>query len=124
MLKLAVVEQIEKECGGDASRIFSEVNSYQPPEEYVGNTAKNEIFRLIVKGPGDLHNFGIKLLREDELFVKRRLSGSLERRLKTLEKYKDIWREAMDKEPVEHKQQNVGRRAANLWLLGGGGSKV
>ena len=34
------------------------------------------------------------------------------------ERYTDAWLGAMSDIPADHKSQNIGRRAANTWLLG------
>jgi hypothetical protein len=33
-----------------------------------------------------------------------------------IEDYLATWKEAMEKEPIEHCKQNAGRKAANTWL--------
>ena len=114
MLKLDVVDQIEKRYDGDLSKIFSDA---KPSQCMTGETQKAKVFKLIVKVPGDLHNLGLELVREDELFIERHLRGNINRRLAMMEEYADIWRDAMNAEIVSHRKQNAGRRAANLRLL-------
>ncbi|WP_143339685.1 hypothetical protein [Ectothiorhodospira magna] len=64
--------------------------------------------------PGPLD--GLPLLHEDHRFIAARTQGRSDRD-RLLRGYRRAWLEAADAEPVEHKRGNVGRRAANLWLM-------
>jgi hypothetical protein len=64
--------------------------------------------------PGPLD--GLPLLHEDRQFIRARTQGRPNRDA-LLKDYARQWREAAAAEPVPHKRDNVGRRAANLWLM-------
>ena len=59
---------------------------------------------------------GLALLREDRTFVRKRTEWSSYRE-ERLRAYREHWIRAADAEPLEHRKDNAGRRAANLWLL-------
>lgn len=62
----------------------------------------------------------LPLLREDYRFVMKRLATiPIEDHDAILEEYRRVWLEAADREPLEHRRDNAGRRCANLFLLGG-----
>lgn len=61
---------------------------------------------------------GIELLRDDIRFIKQQLLGIPEHvRKAVLKKYSEIYLQAMADCDNVTRQQNVGRRAANLFLL-------
>jgi hypothetical protein len=61
---------------------------------------------------------GCKLLRDDITFLQRvlRTIPKPQRRAIML-RYIEVWQQACEKEIVEYKKDNAGRRPANLWLL-------
>jgi hypothetical protein len=61
---------------------------------------------------------GIHLLKDDIVFIKKCLQIiPYTQRRKTLEKYADIWLQAMRECDSVILKQNLGRRKSNLWLL-------
>ncbi len=59
----------------------------------------------------------IELLSGDKQWLKLACFGTHKSKLSSLlSEYIDCWHKAMEKEPIPHKKQNVGRRAANIWL--------
>ncbi|MCG5504699.1 hypothetical protein [Ectothiorhodospira variabilis] len=66
------------------------------------------------RAPGPLA--GLPLLPEDWTFVQARTQGRPDRD-RLLREYRRRWLEASAAEPVPHKRDNRGRRAANLWLM-------
>ena len=65
------------------------------------------------QAPGPLSN--LPLLREDRRFIQARIHYRRDRD-RLLSEYAKHWKQAADAEPVEHRQANAGRRAANKWL--------
>ena len=62
---------------------------------------------------------GLTLLKDDTIFLKR-LVGLIpwnERKV-VLSKYVEIWLKEMHSCAIVYKRQNVGRRAANIWIRG------
>jgi 2,3-bisphosphoglycerate-independent phosphoglycerate mutase len=59
---------------------------------------------------------GLPLLPDDWRFVNRRTAGRKDKS-ELLREYRRRWIEASEAEPVPHKRDNAGRRAANLFLL-------
>lgn len=56
-------------------------------------------------------------VRDDLRYIESILRGQLPEVINAaLEDYKVVWEKAASKEPVGHKKQNVGRRAANIFL--------
>ncbi|GAB3108279.1 hypothetical protein GCM10027217_34550 [Pseudomaricurvus hydrocarbonicus] len=103
---------------GDSSQF--EPNPPNPPiYRNVGNTdriclIKNWPTQLCIQ---DFYVYGLELLRDDIGHLRKYLPSESGRRLEALGCYINHWLVAMDSESEEHKKQNVGRRAANLWLL-------
>ncbi|MCG5509627.1 hypothetical protein [Ectothiorhodospira lacustris] len=64
--------------------------------------------------PGPLDD--LPLLPEDRRFAHARTLGR-QNRAALLDGYRRAWLDAADREPVPHRKDNVGRRAANTWLL-------
>ncbi|WP_412852374.1 hypothetical protein [Ectothiorhodospira shaposhnikovii] len=64
--------------------------------------------------PGPLDS--LPLLPEDWIFIHARTLGR-QNRAALLDGYRAAWLDAADQEPVPHRKDNVGRRAANLWLM-------
>lgn len=59
----------------------------------------------------------LQLHRDDIKFIKAQVAGlNPAIRKQILTQYVDIWIEAMETEPIAHKRQNKGRRAANNYL--------
>lgn len=57
------------------------------------------------------------MLREDHKFLFQQLLRFPEHKRRQLkQKYKNLFLAAMDKEPAEHKKENAGRYAANVWI--------
>lgn len=72
--------------------------------------------------PGvNFHSFaqsqGLNLLKDDTIFLKR-LVGLIpwDERKRVLEKYVMTWLKARDTCDIVYKRDNVGRRAANIWI--------
>ena len=64
-------------------------------------------------------SLGIELLRDDIKFIKAQLSNiPLQLRKQHLQTYADTWLSAMESCDNVVRKMNVGRRAANLFLLG------
>lgn len=64
-----------------------------------------------------LKELDLSLLPEDKRFVSRILKSQPEWIIKAaLQDYKNTWIEAESFEPIEHKKDNAGRRAANIFL--------
>lgn len=64
--------------------------------------------------PGLLED--LPLLHEDRQFIRARILGR-QNRAALLDGYRAAWMDAAGQEPVPHRKDNVGRRAANQWLL-------
>ncbi len=65
-----------------------------------------------------LKNHDLMLLPEDLRFVVKWLARFKKRQHpQILTVYTELWQKAMAGEPLEHKKQNAGRRAANAYLL-------
>lgn len=63
-------------------------------------------------------SLGINLLKDDITFIKRQLvTIPNQLRRPALEQYCEVWIAAMDSCDNPIKRDNIGRRAANLWLL-------
>jgi hypothetical protein len=61
---------------------------------------------------------GCKLLRDDITWLQRVLKPIPKtQRRTTMLRYIEVWQEHYEKEIVQYKKDNAGRRAANLWLL-------
>jgi len=61
---------------------------------------------------------GIELLRDDIIFIKKQLAGIPEHLQKpVLTEYCEIWLKGMKETDIVYRQQNIGRRKANLYLL-------
>lgn len=61
----------------------------------------------------------IDLLPDDKRWLKAVCFGINRTTLASfLSEYIDCWHNAIEREPVTYKKQNVGRRAANIWLRG------
>lgn len=59
----------------------------------------------------------LQLHRDDIKFIKVQVAGlNPATRKQILIQYVDIWIEAMEAEPISHKRQNLGRKAANSYL--------
>lgn len=57
-----------------------------------------------------------EVLPDDIKFILRRFPANRGFKKTALNGYKGMWIAAMLLEPVGHKKQNIGRRAANTWL--------
>jgi len=59
----------------------------------------------------------LPLLPEDKTFLLRLLQGKSNAMWQRLmEGYRQVWHEASDREPVPHRRDSAGRRAANTWI--------
>lgn len=59
----------------------------------------------------------LPMLHEDRRFVHQILRAQQEWIIQAaLEDYKLVWEEASELEPIPHKKDNAGRRAANVFL--------
>lgn len=76
---------------------------------------------LVVDLKINFHSFaksqGLNLLKDDTIFLKR-LVGLIpwDERKAVLSKYVEIWLNQMKTCDIVYRRQNVGRRAANIWL--------
>ncbi len=59
---------------------------------------------------------GLQLLLDDSRFILGRLPYEVQARLRAMDEYMRVWRQAASEEPIQHKKQNTGRHAANTWL--------
>ena len=62
---------------------------------------------------------GIHLLKDDIVFIKACLAKMPSKSHKTiLSRYAEEWLQGMRETDIVYRRQNLGRRKANLWLLG------
>ena len=59
---------------------------------------------------------GVELLPEDLAFLRWHLPKGRTARNEAIAQYLDNWRKGTEIEPVAHRKENAGRRAANSWL--------
>lgn len=74
---------------------------------------KAEILEALKPSPLE----GLPMLWDDKAFIQGRTQGR-DDTPDLLATYRGRWLEAAAAEPIPHKRDNAGRRAANLWLLG------
>lgn len=74
--------------------------------------------RLTDELSGRLEGAGCEPLRDDLAFFDLCSRAVPSHALRWLvERYCSVWRAALDEVPDDHRAQNIGRRAANAWLL-------
>lgn len=59
---------------------------------------------------------GVGLLPDDLAFLRWHLPKGCRARNAAIRQYLDTWRLASEREPLTHRRDNAGRRAANTWL--------
>lgn len=69
----------------------------------------------LLKALDELQQSGIELVHDDRTFIREKIGHRMDWRNR-LDGYRSVWLDAMSKEAVPHRQQNVGRRAGNTWL--------
>lgn len=84
------------------------------PKSFVAGSKSSNIIEQFFSMESIL---GIELLPNDKRWIKAVIFDIHASKLTILlNEYIDKWRNAMELELLTHKKQNVGRRAANIWL--------
>lgn len=115
-------------ASGDRLKVVAK-NGYMTPEKLsIVRKHKAELITLIVSNTSgktifrypppikQLQEYGLDVLHEDWLFLSAQLPVDDDECDEAVKSYIAVWLQAMKQEPLNHKKQNVGRRAANTFL--------
>lgn len=78
--------------------------------------AKTETQESVPLNRVEFSSQGVFLLADDLAYLRWHLPREPAARNAAVTEYVRLWHEAMNREPVEYRKDNAGRRAANTWL--------